>query len=166
MPQPGRGEVEGRLAIRKGSHDPGPAPDLPHDPLERVVGLQFDPMLVRESIEAEGLLNMGLHQLGRLDELPGLQLTNNLRGFPGCGGAALLGVDGFQHVGDRAHFARGYVAEDVAIEVHHTELPLGLRIELGHALDQTEAGVRDLRPRRAPAVLSKFAKFFASTPWP
>ena len=68
MPQPGRGQVEGRLIVGEGADYAGSSLDLPHDPLERMVGLLLDPVLVGEGVEAEGLLNVALDQPGRLSQ--------------------------------------------------------------------------------------------------
>jgi hypothetical protein len=42
-----------------------------------------------------------------------------------------------------AQLAGRHMAEDVAIEVHHAALPAGFGKELGGALDQAQASLRD-----------------------
>ena len=143
MPQPGRGQVEGGLAVGEGPHDAGTAPDFSHDALKRVVGLQLDPVLIGESVEAEGLRDVGLDQLGRPGELLGFERGNHLGSLPRCRRAALLGMDGFQHMGDLTDLGRGHVAENVAVEVHHAALPPCRGVEVRSALDQAQTGVRD-----------------------
>ena len=53
----------------------------------------------------------------------------------------LLGMDGLQHQRHLAQFAGRQMAEDVAIEVHHTALPARLGKVFGGTLDQAHAGV-------------------------
>jgi hypothetical protein len=47
--QPGRSKVEGRLPIREGTDHAGAPPDLAQDALERVVGADAPPVLLREA---------------------------------------------------------------------------------------------------------------------
>jgi hypothetical protein len=55
VPEPGCREVEAGLAVRERADDAGPAPDLSHQPLERIVGADAPPMLFRKGIVGECL---------------------------------------------------------------------------------------------------------------
>jgi len=138
------------LTIREGTNYAGSSPDLPHNPLQRIVGLQLDPVLVREGVEAEGLRNMCLDQLGRLGEPHRLQLGNDVLGLLGGRLAALLGMDGLQHVG----YIRVRLEDPVREPIVENKLPDILdRVQLGGALSR---GVRGRAGRsRKPGTESQ-----------
>ena len=54
MTQPGTDQHQRRVAVRKGAHNPGSAPDLPVQPLYGVVGPDLDPMLRRKVTVGQG----------------------------------------------------------------------------------------------------------------
>src|SRR5689334_20438101 len=58
MPEPGGSKVERRLPIWECAHHPRTPSDLAQDALERIVGADTPPMLLREG------LDRSLHELG------------------------------------------------------------------------------------------------------
>lgn len=48
VPEPGRGPVDGRVAVREGTDHACPSTDLAHDALERIVGPDLAPVLLGE----------------------------------------------------------------------------------------------------------------------
>jgi hypothetical protein len=75
VPQPGRGEVEGRLAVREGANHSGAPSDLAQDVFKWVVGTDAPAMLLREAVVADGLLEARCRKLG------GSGQTRKARGF-------------------------------------------------------------------------------------
>src|SRR6202008_4155078 len=55
----------------------------------------------------------------------------------------LAGVDRLEHGRDLPHLGRGHMDEDIAVPVHNTSLPGGVRKDLGGALGKPQAGIRD-----------------------
>src|SRR5215813_7622743 len=55
-------EVERGLTVRECAHDAGAPPDLTQDALERVVGANPPPVLLREGVVGECLLDRRFHQ--------------------------------------------------------------------------------------------------------
>jgi hypothetical protein len=74
------------------------------------------------------------HAVEPSDDLAGLALSS---------GQVFLGVDRLEHQRHLAQLAGGDMAEDVAVEMHHTALPAGFGKELGGTLDQAHAGIGD-----------------------
>lgn len=64
----GRGQVPTGLAVRECAHHASSSSDLAHDPLQRVVGSQLDPIGVWQTEVDQGLMAMLLEQFGRLDQ--------------------------------------------------------------------------------------------------
>ena len=62
MAKPSRRQVQAGLAIRKGADDPSSLPDLAHDPLQRIVGPQLDPVTIRKAIIGQRLAHVSFHQ--------------------------------------------------------------------------------------------------------
>ena len=54
VPRPGRGQVEGALAVGKRPDDPGSTSDFPLDALERMVGADAPPFSAWIQLFAEG----------------------------------------------------------------------------------------------------------------
>ena len=63
--QPRCGQVEAGLAVRESADDTGSAPDLSHDPLERIVGADLLPVDVREGVVGQRLGHAALDEVGR-----------------------------------------------------------------------------------------------------
>ena len=68
MPQPGRSEIESRLSIRKCTDDAGASPNLAQDALEGVIGTNTPPVLLREGVVGQRLLDCRFHDLGGLNQ--------------------------------------------------------------------------------------------------
>jgi hypothetical protein len=59
-----RGEVQGRLPIREGpNHARGAPPDLSQDAVERIFGADAPPVLLREGVVGQHLLDRRPHEL-------------------------------------------------------------------------------------------------------
>ena len=56
MPKPGRDEHEGRMAIGEASDDLRPSTDFANEALERIVGADTSPVLGREAVETQGVV--------------------------------------------------------------------------------------------------------------
>lgn len=97
VPQPGCGQVEGGLAVRKRAHHTGSPSDLAHDPLQRVVGADPAPVLVWIAVVGERLVHRLLELVRHLLQSYGLELGCDFHCLGPGGGAVLLGVDHFQH---------------------------------------------------------------------
>ena len=63
MPEPGRGEVERRLPVGERAHDARTPSDFAQDALERIVGADAPPVLLREGVVGERLLDPRLDQI-------------------------------------------------------------------------------------------------------
>ena len=94
-------------------------------------------------VVGQGLGHGRLDQLGCFAEPHAVEPGNDLCGFALGGWEILLGVNGLQHQRHLAQLAGRHMAEDVAIEVHHTALPARLGEELGGTLDQAHTGIGD-----------------------
>jgi len=68
MAQPGRGEIECRLAIGERADDAGSPPDLAQNAFERIVGSDAPPVLLRKIIIGQRLLDCRCHKLGRIGQ--------------------------------------------------------------------------------------------------
>ena len=64
MAQPCGGKVECGLTVRERAHHTRAPPDLAQDALEGVVGANPPPVLLREGVVGERLLDRRFHQLG------------------------------------------------------------------------------------------------------
>lgn len=69
MPESGCHEHECWVSVREASYDTSPSSYLTHDPLERVVGPDVSPMLVREMHVLERLRDPVSHNPAGLGEL-------------------------------------------------------------------------------------------------
>ena len=83
--QPGRGRVEGRLAIGEGADHAGPPSDFAHYAFHGDVRLYPGPILVGEGVVDQGFVDSLLELLGDLPKLHGLELAGDLSGL-GPGG--------------------------------------------------------------------------------
>jgi len=100
-------------------------------------------MLVGEGVVRQRFADPFPHQLGGRRQLQGFELGHHRFGLLLGGLAIFLGVDRLEHRRHLLDLALGHHREDVAVEVHHAPLPLGLGIVLGQRFDQAEAFVRD-----------------------
>ncbi len=133
VPQPGRGQFEGRLAVGKGSDHPGSAPDLAHDAFEGIIGPDAAPMLVGKGVVDEGLGHGLLEPGGYLGKAQGFEIAGHLRCLGLGGRSAFLGVDGLEHEGELPDLAGREMAEGIPVPMDNAALPLGLGIKLRHA---------------------------------
>lgn len=117
--QPGGGQVQAGFAVRERAHHTGAAAYLAHDPLQRVVRAQLDPMAVWEPVVGQRFVAAVFQQFRRLRQLHSAQVSDHGFHLLSRRLAIFLGVDGFQHLRHSPHLAGGYQAEDVAVEVHH-----------------------------------------------
>src|SRR4029077_11598541 len=63
MPEPGRGEVKRRLPVGERAHDARAPSDLAQDALERIVGANAPPVLLREDVlKPDNQIAMNLRQ--------------------------------------------------------------------------------------------------------
>src|SRR5262245_52852634 len=85
------------------------------------------PMLLREGVVGECLLDRRFHQLGGAAQAQATQLLDHSNGLLACCREVLAGVDRLEPGCDLPHLGRGHVAEDVAIPVHYTPLPGSLK---------------------------------------
>ena len=69
MAQPGTNQHQCGGAVREAAHNPCPAPNLPVQPLNGIVGPDLDPMFRRKVTVGQGFLNPGLHLFRRLRQL-------------------------------------------------------------------------------------------------
>jgi len=96
---------------------------------------------VREAVVGQGLVDGLLDEVGGLAHLACPQVVDDrLCLVVGCL-AALLGMNGLEHVADLADPGRRDGAEDIAIEMHHAALVARFRQEIRDALDKASAGV-------------------------
>lgn len=77
MPEPRRGQVQAGLAVGKGTDHAGPSSDLAHDPLERVVGAELDPVAVGEGVVGQSLADVGLDELRRAHKTLAAELVDH-----------------------------------------------------------------------------------------
>ena len=141
--QPSRHEHQRTAAVGEGAHDARPPADLPHDPLQRIVGADPRPVLAWEGHVAERLGHALFDDLGGLGELHLVKLRHDVGRLLLGRLAVLLGVDRLEH---RHHFpglARGHDREHVAEPVDHATLPGGLGVKLAERFDQPQALVAD-----------------------
>ena len=68
--EPGRGEVKRRLPVGERAHDARAPSDLAQDALERIVSADAPPVLLREGVVDERLLDRFLDELGSPNALP------------------------------------------------------------------------------------------------
>src|SRR5262245_6072241 len=74
--QPCGCEVERGLTVRECAHDTCAPPDLTQDALERVVGANPPPVLLREGVVGECFLDRRFHQLGGAAQAQATQLLD------------------------------------------------------------------------------------------
>src|SRR5262245_47819772 len=134
------GEVERGLTVRERAHDTRAPPDLAQDALERVVGANPPPVLLREGVVGECFLDRRFHQLGGAAQAHATQLLDHSVGLIACCREVLAGVDRLEHGRNLPHLGRGHVAEDVAVPVHDVPLPSSLYKEFRGALGKPNAG--------------------------
>ena len=158
MPEPGRGEVERRLPVGERAHDARTPSDFAQDALERIVGADAPPVLLREGVVGERLLDRRLDEVGSPGQPQRAQLLDHSDDLFACGHDVLARVDRLEHRRDLPHLGRGHVAEDVAVPVHDAALPGGLGEELGGTLGKPQAGVRDDQPDTAQTALLEMTK--------
>ena len=77
MSEPGGGQIERALAVRERTHTPGTAPDLAHDPLERIVGADPPPVLARKGHRGERLGNRRRDPLCQLAQLHAFEFRDD-----------------------------------------------------------------------------------------
>ena len=77
MPQPRSRQVQGRLAIWECADHPRAPPDLAEDALQRIVRPDATPVLLREGVVAQRLVDPALHELGGLGQPLVAQLGDN-----------------------------------------------------------------------------------------
>jgi len=80
-------------------------------------------MNVWKGIVGERLIDGLLDEFCRLAHLAGSQIGDDCSGLLLSRFAALLRMNGFEHVGYVADLGCGHVAEDVAIKMHDAPLP-------------------------------------------
>src|SRR5262249_29259023 len=82
--QPCGGEVERGLTVRERAHHARAPSDLVQDALERVVGANPPPVLLREGVVGECLLDCRFHQLGSAAQAQATQLLDHSVGLLAC----------------------------------------------------------------------------------
>src|SRR5262245_43162372 len=95
--QPRGGEVERGLTVRERAHDTRAPPDLAQDALERVVGANPPPVLLREGVVSECFVDRRFHQLGGAAQAQATQLLDHSVGLLACCREVLAGVDRLEH---------------------------------------------------------------------
>src|SRR5262249_37468648 len=142
-----------RLPVGERAHDARAPSDLAQDALERIVGADAPPVLLREGVVGECLLDRYLDELGGPSQPQRPQLVDHSDGFLACRRDVLARVDRLEHRRNLPHLGRGHVAEDVAVPVHDAALPSGLGEKLGGTFGKSQAGVRDDQPDPAQTAL-------------
>ena len=84
VPEPGRTEHQGRVAVGKAPHNSRSSTDLTHDALQRVVGPNPPPVLHREPHVTHRLFNAVGHKLSGGLQLHGIELVADLSRLPQC----------------------------------------------------------------------------------
>src|SRR5262245_16555587 len=140
--QPGRGEVQGRLAVGERPDCTHASPDLAQDTLEWVVGADPPPVLLRKGVVAERLLDRRFHQLGGPGEAQAPQLLDHLDSLLARCPDVLARVDRLEHGRNLPHPGRGHVTEDIAVPMYDAPLPDSLWKELRRTLGKPNAGIR------------------------
>src|SRR6516225_287433 len=120
------------------------------------------PVLLREGVVGERLLDRRFHQLGGAAQAQATQLLDHSGGLLARCRDVLAGVDRLEHGRDLPHLGRGHVTEDVAEPVHDAPLPGRLWKELCGALGKPNAGIRDDEPDALQAAFLKMLEEFAS----
>ena len=151
-------QVETGLAIRECTDNAGPPTDLFHDPLEWVVGADLLPVDVRKSVVGQRLGHAALDQIGRRVHLAGSQIFDDRSRFAVGRVAALLGMDGFEHVAHLADPGCRHMAEDVPIKMNHAALPPSVGQIFRGALHQTSAGIGDDELHAVEAAIDQVAQ--------
>src|SRR5215471_3598365 len=140
--QPGRGEVQGRLAVGECPDHTRASPDFAQDTLERIVGANPPPVLLRKGVVAERLLDRRFHQLGGSSEAQATQLLDHSDSLLARCRDVLARVDRLEHGRNLPHPGRGHVAEDIAVPMYDAPLPNSLWKELRGTLGKPNAGIR------------------------
>jgi hypothetical protein len=91
-------QVEAGLTVRESTDHAGSAPDLFHDPLQRVVGSDLLPVNVRKAIVGQGLVDRLLDEVCCLGHFACPQVVDDRPCLVVGGLAALLGMNGLEHV--------------------------------------------------------------------
>src|SRR5262249_14488288 len=112
--------------LRERAHDTRAPPDLAQDALERVVGANPPPVLLREGVVGECFLDRRFHQLGGAAQAQATQLLDHSVGLLACCREVLAGMDRLEHGRNLPHLGRGHVAEDVAVPCTTAPLPSSL----------------------------------------
>jgi len=84
----------------------GGSSDFPHDPIQRVVRSELDPMAVREPVTGQGLLAAFLKQFRLCHKSHGAQIGDDGGHLLGRRLAIFLGLDRLQRLG-RVHCPAG-----------------------------------------------------------
>src|SRR5262249_50839253 len=105
--QPCGGKVERGLTVRERAHHTRAPPDLAQDALERVVGANPPPVLLREGVVGECFLDRRFHQLGGAAQAQATQLLDHSDGLLACCREVLAGVDRLEHGCDLPHLVEG-----------------------------------------------------------
>src|SRR6516162_1546947 len=153
MPKPGGSKIEGRLPVGKRTHDAGASPDLSQHALKRIVGANPPPVLLREGVVGQRLLNCRLGELGRPGQAQRLQLLNHSSSLLTRRHHVLTGMDRLEHGRDLPHLGRGYMTEDIAVPMHDTALPHRVGEKLRGAFGKPDAGIRGDQPDPFQATL-------------
>src|SRR5260221_1558348 len=159
--QPSGSEVERGLTVRERAHDTRAPPDLAQDALERVVGANAPPVLLREGVVGECFLDRRFHQLGGAAQAQATQLLDHSDGLLARCRDVLAGVDRLEHGRDLPHLGRGHVTEDVAVPVHDAPLPGSLCKELCGAPGKPNTGIRVDEPDALQAAFLKMLEELA-----
>ena len=112
-----------RLAIWERNNHAGTPPDLSHDPLQRIIGADLLPVDVGKGVVCQRFGHAAVDQIRRRVHSGAAKLLDDCARLAiGCI-PTLLGMDGFEHVGNRADLGGWHMAEDVAVKMNHTALP-------------------------------------------
>src|SRR5262245_51546853 len=163
-PSPGARALQQRSdakAARQGSHPPAllfatqsPAPqkDTKSRPnskksctkglVDHIRGANPPPVLLRERVVGECLLDRRFYQLGGPGEAQATQLLDHSDGLLARCRDVLACVDRLEHGRNLPHLGRGHVTEDIAVPMYDAPLLGSLWKELRGALGKPNAGIR------------------------
>src|SRR5262249_19624547 len=119
----GRGEVQGGSAVGERPDHTRASPDFAQDTLERIVGANPPPVLLRKGVVAERLLDRRFHQLGGPGEAQATQLLDHLDSLLARCRDVLARMDRLEHGRNLPHLGRGHVTEDITAPLHAHPLP-------------------------------------------
>ena len=158
MAEPGRGQVQRRLAVRKGANHARAPPDLAQDAFQRVVGSDPPPVLLRESVIGERLLDAALNKLGGSGKPLLAQLRYHLPAFSRAACTSSAAWIAFSIAATSRSLGAAH-AKNIAVQMNHASLPAGVGKELGGALGKSDAGIGDDQPNALePALLEMLAE--------